>query len=114
MIAYLVGSILIAIILKPDVAMALQGFNVTNITLNEFDYEQYCGLNNCPSHSLPPASNKPSVLSVYIFCGALIGLCILAIIITVVFVDNVELIQDEKIKQKKPKLTCAAFGNFNL
>jgi hypothetical protein len=76
------GSILVTSILKTPEVKDING-NGTFI-----DYENLCGANNCPSFQLPMSSSKPSVQSVYALCASLIGLCILALIITLVFMDN--------------------------
>ena len=62
-------------------------FNYTQS--DQYDYQKYCGFNNCPSDKLPAVSSKTSLLTVYILCIVLICLCILSILITIALVDNI-------------------------
>lgn len=91
--------------------------NETNKNLNtEYDYVKYCGFNNCPKDPLPVTSSKPGLQSVYLLCGALIFLCLLALLITICFVDNISDDDDnaETGENKKPKITLSLMSNFKL
>ena len=99
-------------ILKPE-SKLIRKFNHTSITKG-FDHKQYCGVNNCANVILPPSKSRPSIQSVYMLCGILLGTIIVSIIITILFVDNVELVENIEEKRKKSKLTCVVVGNLSF
>ena len=97
-----------AVILKPEEHSLNSNQTFLNSTLNDskpFDYARYCGFNNCPSDKLPDVSSKSSLTSVYILCGILMLLCVAAILVTIIFVDNIKTIENEN--EKKVKTTLA-------
>lgn len=70
--------------------------NFLNDTINatvaiDYDYEKYCGFNNCPSYKLPPAASSTTQTSVYILLGLLVILCLISMAITALFMDHIEL-----------------------
>lgn len=67
-----------------------------------FNYAENCGANNYPQTKLPEATSKPSVQSVYILCATLVASCLLAILVTFLFVDDIkEDMSDELAKREK-------------
>ena len=77
-----------------------------------YDYARYCGLNNCPTDKLPDISAKPTLYSVYFLCGALIFLCVLSIILTLIFVDNISLLEDiSNAEKRKPTINICKMIN---
>jgi hypothetical protein len=66
-----------------------------------FDYTRYCGANNCPADILPSSSTTPSRESVYILVGILVTICVIGIINTICFMDNIPMITDKKENVKK-------------
>ena len=66
-----------------------------------YDYARYCGYNNCPNDRLPDISSKPSLFSVYLLCGSMISLCILAMVVTILLVDNIKDLENGEIKGNK-------------
>ncbi len=109
--AYVLGSVLVTSILKTQV------LNATNAT-PPFDYEATCGANNCPSFRLPQSSTEPSTSSVYWLLAALIAICLFAIAITVVFMDNLKSTNFTKDTDQAPveaaehKLTLKRVGRL--
>lgn len=59
------------------------------ISNNTFNYLLNCASNTCPDTKLQMETSKPNLLSVYGLCGALFCLCIIAIIISAIFMDNI-------------------------
>ena len=53
-----------------------------------YDYANNCGMGNCPQTQLLPSTSKPSLGSVYALCATLIASCLVAIVITALFVDD--------------------------
>ena len=104
LIASSLGSILIAMILKPDDHHSTHSFNQTlNFTYNNsepYNYAKYCGYNNCPFDKLPEISSKRSLFSIYLLRAAMMSLCVLSMIVTILFVDNISIIDDKIEKQK--------------
>ncbi len=54
-----------------------------------FDYAGSCGIANCPNTKLPASQSTPTDKSFYILYGSLILLCVLSILITIFFMDNI-------------------------
>jgi hypothetical protein len=78
-----------------------------------FDYSISCGANNCPYTSLPESTSRPSLSSIYGLCGTLNGACLLAIIITAVFVDDLK--YDENLKEvARGRITKNSISIFDL
>ena len=79
-------------------------FTSLNITSkNEYNYARYCGFNNCPADELPPASNSPTQLSVYILLGLLVLLCFIGMAITAFFMDHIEIREPKTDKKTEPE-----------
>ncbi len=90
----MLGSVLVTAILKT------QDLNGTNSTA--FDYQSMCGANNCPDFKLPVSSTDPSDSSVYWLLGSLIALCVVAILTTTFFMDNLKSITYTKNADDMP------------
>jgi hypothetical protein len=61
----------------------------TNSSIDEYDYVHKCGINNCPDTILPPTHSTPTVSSTFALCYSIIALVILAMLITVLFLDHI-------------------------
>lgn len=72
-----------------------------------FDYENNCGAKNYPQTKLPEAASKPSVTSIYVLCGVLNGSCLLAILISALFVDDVK----DEDETKREKISIQLISN---
>lgn len=85
-----------------------------NTSLSEsYDYARYCGFNNCPSDPLPPASSSPTQASVYTLLGLLVLVCLISMVITILFMDHIEMNEgssDENTESKR-ETTAAKFKN---
>ena len=76
-----------------------------------FNYAENCGANNCPYTKLPEAASKPSLTSTYALCGTLNASCLLAIIITALFVDDLK--YDDDLKPiSRGKVTIQSISKF--
>ncbi len=76
-----------------------------------FDYARYCGANNCPADILPVSSTTPSKQSIYLLVGVLIGICVIGLVNTICFMDDIEIEAEEKKEKKKGSrlaATCEA------
>lgn len=73
-----------------------------------YDYSENCGANNYPQTKLPEAASKPSIQSVYILCGTLVASSLVAILITILFVDDIR--EDES--SKRAKITFSIISNL--
>ncbi len=80
----MIGSILVTTILKTQDSNRTTSANGSS----PFNYAATCGANNCPTYELAKSSTDPSTTSVYELLASLIGLCLLAILITILFMDN--------------------------
>jgi hypothetical protein len=70
-----------------------------------FDYAQSCGTNNYPQTQLPYAVTVPSVRSTYTFYATIIASGIVAIVISFLFVDDIDEEEEENsTSRKKNKL----------
>ncbi len=91
-------------ILKPD-DLTTNSFNQTlNFTYNNsepYNYARYCGYNNCPADKLSEISSKRSLSSIYLLRAAMMSLCVLSMIVTILFVDNISIVDDKMEKQNK-------------
>lgn len=79
--AYVISSLLVGIIAQVK----------SSIKEDSYDYKSLCGASNCPWYRLSTEKSKPSFTSVYILCGLLLCFCVIAILITILFVDNINL-----------------------
>lgn len=79
---------------------------------NDFDYAHSCGQYNCPQTKLPGSLAKPTKKSFAILYGSLLALCILSILTTFFFMDNIKDVdeQDEGDSNKK-KISINSVGN---
>ena len=78
-----------------------------------FNYSHSCGANNCPKTILPEAASKPTINSIYALCGTLIGACLLAILITFIFVDDLK--YDEDLNPiKRGKITFSSISKWHI
>jgi hypothetical protein len=72
-----------------------------------FDYAASCGVRNYPQTPLPDTATRPTRNSIFILFGTIVAACLLAILITLLFVDDVkddELHEGyEKADGNKPK-----------
>ena len=75
--------------------------SVNSSTITSYDYARSCGRNNCPNTKLLESNTKPTLKSFYILYASLIGLCLLAILITLFFVDHID--DDDMNIEKQPK-----------
>ena len=55
---------------------------------SSFNYELSCGMNNCPNTRLGDSSSKPSQASIYRLLGMLSAATLLAFVICILFVDD--------------------------
>lgn len=98
--AYTVGSLLVATIIKTN-----KNLNY-NETLNEtYDYAAQCGANNCPSTLLPPSDSTPDKDSVYWLSGSMDLLVIIALLISIFFMDNLKDNENDNDFVKKPSIS---------
>ncbi len=87
---------MVAVILKPDPSVNSTITSVRNYSL--------CGYYNCPDDEfLKNDNSKTSQESIYILIGTLIGFCLISILITLIFVDNVKIINNDGALEKKKR-----------
>ena len=68
---------------------------------SSYDYGASCGFSNCPNTKFESESLKYKTESVYGLCGALDVLMILAMMTTVIFMDDIKIInKNEKTEHK--------------
>ena len=79
-----------------------------------YDYSENCGANNYPQTKLPEAASKPSIQSVYILCGTLVASSVVAIIITILFVDDIRDDDEDGKSSKRAKVTFSIISKFNF
>jgi len=98
---YIIGSVWVGTILQ-----------LKELPLNStYDYALSCGALNCPSTPLQEATSKPTLKSVYILSGTIVGATALAILITLLFVDDLDF--DEEMKNvKRVKITLSSISKF--
>ena len=113
------GSFLVAVILKTQDTSNNFTLTTKNESLYLYDYVQNCGFSNCPDTILPESTSKSTQHSIYVFIGIMIFLCLVSVLVTLVFVDNVSVaIEDgieEKHKNSVGKMLKQEFANlFNL
>lgn len=84
---YILASVWIAGILKVE---ELPQNSTFNFALN-------CGINNCPETQLPDATSEPSIASIYNLFFTLVVATLIAIFISLVFVDDLN--YDEDLNQ---------------
>lgn len=87
MLSYVLGYGLVAAIL--DTRAPTPKSTNASLLKNDFDYANSCGINNCPLTLLPSSQAKPTDASFYILYAVLVGLCILAILIVIFFMDDI-------------------------
>ncbi len=62
----------------------------------DFDYANSCGRNNCPSTQIPTSLSKPTRSSFIQLYISLIVLCVLSMIVTLLFMDNIKEEEDHE------------------
>ena len=72
-----------------------------------YNYAENCGANNYPQTKLPEAASKPTVKSVYILGATLAASCVVAIIVTVFFVDDIVEDDENGKPMKRERITMA-------
>jgi hypothetical protein len=100
--AYAFGSILITITLK------IKTNTFANAT---YDYGAHCGVNNCPNTKLP-ISSSPTEDSIRLLCGVLVAICIVGIVNTIVFLDDLEMTPDESKDCRKSDEQTSKFSKI--
>jgi hypothetical protein len=105
MLSYVLGYGLVAAILDTRGSSSISKSANTSI----FDYANSCGINNCPSTLLPSSQAKPTDFSFYILYSVLVGLCILAFLIVLFFMDDLK--EKEKDQENKKLNIRERFNN---
>lgn len=72
-----------------------------------YNYAENCGANNYPQTKLPEAASKPSIKSVYILGATLALSCVVAIVVTLFFVDDIRENDENGKELKREKITLA-------
>jgi hypothetical protein len=100
-IDYIIGSVWVGTILQ-----------LKELPLNSsYDYASSCGALNCPNTPLQEATSKPTLRSVYILSGTIVGATVLAILITILLVDDLDF--DEEMNEvKRGKITLSAISRI--
>ena len=101
-LAYFIGNAQIALIL--DTNEYYPDLNQTSRN-SSYDYGASCGSSNCPKTKFDSESVKYKTESVYGLCGALDVLMILAMMTTVIFMDDI------KVNDKSEKIEHKSFGS---
>ena len=78
-----------------------------NSSLHVYDYENNCGINFCPTTELAASQSKPTTESFIVLYICLVGLCLLAILVTFFFVDDIA--EEEQHVEKQEKLSICKF-----
>lgn len=102
----MLGSIWLAVILQ-----------LKELPVNStFNYAESCGANNYPQTKLPEATSKPTLKSIYILFATIIASGVLALIVTFLFVDdiNTDETKDELAVREKINVKLISKLNYNF
>jgi hypothetical protein len=78
---------------------------------SSYDYASSCGAPNCPNTLLQEATSKPTLKSIYILSGTIVCATIIAILITLLFVDDLDF--DEEMKEvRRGKITLISISKI--
>ena len=100
--AYVLGAVLVGFVLDTTVQD-----NQINKTFHNskkediFDFENSCGLNNCPQTKLKDSLSIPTDASKTLFYVILIGLVLIALINTFLFMDDLSMDNENGKKYKQ-------------
>jgi hypothetical protein len=75
-----------------------------------YDFSNNCGAKNCPQTKMPPSLSKPVLQSIYNLCYSLIALIVIAVIVTILFLDN---IKDDETSQDVNAVSTS-LSNINI
>ncbi len=104
--AYSLGAFLLAVVLKTNVDLPKNSTIVLGINLEEeFDYSKKCGAQNCPQTKLKGSKATPTDASKFLFYIILIILIVAALVITFLFMENLN-----AVEQKEKKMSFKIIG----
>jgi hypothetical protein len=116
--AFMTGAVLVALILKTkedeSLLEDLEWSNTTTKSLlianstTGYDFKSNCGAKNCPQTIMPPTLSKPILQSTYNLCYSMIASIVVAILVTVLFLDN---IADDEMSDQDKEIAISISNN---
>jgi len=101
LLAYALGNAFVEVLQKSEATEPSNDNGSLKITKNEIS----CGINHCPGNSSSQSEPSPTKESTYILFGILNGMILLSIVVTFLFVEN---LNDEKKSDQKLKFNDAS------